>query len=173
MWLKYSDAPILTGEQWDRRQSGRPMSYAKPSGFWITDDSEECWRSWCVGEQFNLECLTHRHEVILDERNILILRSALQLDIFTKEFETFQVWGPDEEPRKYRDRCIDWGRVAEWYDGLIVTPYQWSRRMADGFSWYYGWDCASGCIWKAAAILEVRLIEIDYDVARKRDAEAA
>lgn len=172
-WLKYSNAPILNGEQWDRAQSGRLSSYEKPRGFWITDDSESCWREWCVGERFGLEALTHKHEVVLDESGVLILRNEWELDDFTREFRVYQWWGPDGDPRKYRDICIDWAKVAERYTGLIITPYQGSRRLHDGYSWYYTWDCASGCIWKASAIKEIRLIEIDLEVAKPREEAVA
>lgn len=53
------------------------------------------------------------------------------------------------------------------------APYQWRRRNERGFSWYYGWDCASGCIWRASAIREIRLIEIDMDVGKTGEEEAA
>ncbi|QBI98814.1 hypothetical protein SEA_BOBBY_184 [Mycobacterium phage Bobby] len=45
---------------------------------------------------------------------------------------------------------IDWGKVAADYGGIIIAPYQWSRRMDP--HWYYTWDCASGCIWNLEAI---------------------
>ena len=53
---------------------------------------------------------------------------------------------------------IDWPKVAERYDGIIIAPYQWSRRL-DGPMWYYGWDCASGCVWRARAVLELKSME--------------
>lgn len=176
MWLKYSGVPILNGEYWDHSQKicdgdGYRSNYEKPRGCWITDDSEHCWREWCVAEKFNLDDLTHKHEVLLDESNILILRSPFDLDAFTEEFSGYCWWGPDGEPQKYRNRYIAWEKVAARYDGLIITPYQWTRRME--LSWYYGWDCASGCIWKAKAIREIRLLEIDNTVTEKRAAEAA
>ena len=158
MWLKYADAPIANEGLIDCEQSsGRPSSYKKPSGFWITDDSENCWRSWCMSERFSLESLTHKHEIVLDESNILILRCPYDLDDFSRDFGTSH-W------------CIDWPKVAARYDGLIITPYQWERRM--DHDWYYGWDCASGCIWKANAIKDIRLVAVDYEVAKPKESEA-
>ena len=58
---------------------------------------------------------------------------------------------------KYKNRCIAWEKVAAKYDGLIITPYIWQRRME--LNWYYTWDCASGCIWNVRAIKDIRLIE--------------
>jgi hypothetical protein len=45
---------------------------------------------------------------------------------------------------------IDWQRVAEQHQGIIITPYQWECRYS--IDWYYIWDCASGCIWDPDAI---------------------
>lgn len=173
MWLKYHNSPIMSGEQWDRAQSGHLSRYEKPCGFWITDDTEYCWRSWCVAEGFGMENLTHKHAVDLDESNILIMRSPYELDAFTREFRVDHWWGPDEQPRKWRDVCIDWRAVSARYAGIIITPYQWQRRMHDSYSWYYGWDCASGCIWRGGAIKGIRLIEIDLDVVKAGEKEAA
>lgn len=171
MWLKYADQPILNGEHWDRDQPSRLSEHEKPRGFWITDDSEDCWRAWCVGARFGLEELTHKHEIILDESNLLILRSVGEIDLFTKEFAVERPWR-GQSGQRYVDRCIDWRAVAARYDGLIITPYQWQRRLCDGYSWYYGWDCASGCIWRARAIKEIRLIDIDREIANQQAAAA-
>lgn len=128
-WLKYDDGPIVLDDLHHRWQREPRSQYDKPRGFWITDDSEQCWRSWCLSEEFDLDTLTHVHEVELDESRILFLRSTGELDDFTRE-----------------------------YAGIIITPYQWARRLE--LSWYYNWDCASGCIWDVSAILGVHLREI-------------
>lgn len=172
MWLKYANAPIDKSTLVYRNQSDRVSSYNKPAGFWITDSTEQCWRSWCVSERFSLESLTHKHIVTLDESGILILRNPYDLDDFTKRFRIDNWWG-GEDNRKYCDKCINWKEVAKAHTGLIITPYQWERRMSDDYSWYYGWDCSSGCIWDASAILDVALIEVDQDVAKPRESEAA
>ena len=169
MWLKYSDRPILNGEQWDRDQpaSGSRLSrYAKPVGFWITDDSEDCWRTWCINENFRLDELTHKHEIILDESDILIIRNAAELERFNQEFSVVEI----EPGTLFRDSYIIWREVARRYSGIIITPYQWQYRLNEDFCWYYVWDCAGGCIWKASAIREIRLIEIDLSLAEKSEA---
>lgn len=166
-WLKYDNAPIFIDTLANRDQRGEPSSYKKPSGFWITDDTDDCWRSWCLSERFNLENLTHKHEVDLIEDRILILRGEYDVRTFARHYCVDHWWGPEGNPRKYCDLCIDWPQVAKEYAGIIVTPYIWRLRLEDGFSWYYPWDCASGCIWDASAIKDVRLVEIDLDIASK------
>lgn len=161
MWLKYSDRPILLGEQVSRDQHAPVTCYGKPNGFWITDDTEDSWRSWCISEQFDLEQLTHVHQVELDERHIKILRTLDEIAEFNWQFSV-------TIPFPFHDKCIDWPEVARQYDGLIITPYQWSIRLDRDYSWYYIWDCASGCIWNAAAIRAIKLLFIDNDVVKAK-----
>ena len=54
---------------------------------------------------------------------------------------------------------IDWAEVASKYDGIIISPYQWSLRLDMEMMWYYGWDCASGCIWNISAIKELKEVQ--------------
>lgn len=56
---------------------------------------------------------------------------------------------------------LDWLKVKQKYQGIIIAPYQWKCRMAQETKWYYGWDCASGCIWDLDCIDEFKLIEIN------------
>jgi hypothetical protein len=126
----------------------------KPRGLWVSDDDcEENWREWCIGERFCLERLTHVHDVeLVPDADVLILRSAFEIDAFTKE------WRCDEGV--LRDYALRWPDVQARYAGLIITPYIWARRLDGGADWYYGWDCASGCIWNPVAIASVTLREI-------------
>jgi hypothetical protein len=134
--------------------------YGKPNGFWVSDDSDHGWADWCLAEEFRLDGLRYRHRVTLSESaNILGIHNGEQLEVF---HEIYSV--EDEFSRSfnrsydYHDKKhywpINWHAVAEKYDGIIITPYLWSHRL-DGPSWYYGWDCASGCIWNLAAIESV------------------
>lgn len=45
--------------------------------------------------------------------------------------------------------------IGARYDGIVITPYVWSMRLDRSAFWYYGWDCASGCIWNASAVAEL------------------
>lgn len=66
--------------------------------------------------------------------NLLRIRTAQELDDFTRRYAIGY-------------HGIDWTVIAEEYDGIEIAPYQWSRRSDTHTSWYYGWDCASGCLW--------------------------
>lgn len=140
--VHYSDRPLT--EIHSVEQHGEIA--LKPRGIWLSDDDcEDNWRTWCIGERFRLETLAIRHEIILrPDANVLIVPSAYELDAFTSEYGS-----PHSVVSTF---YIDWKRVAERYQGIVITPYQWSRRMADHTFWYYGWDCASGCIWDVNAV---------------------
>lgn len=104
----------------------------KPSGFWYEVNKD--WRRWCEAESF----LDHGfvHNVDLGKTSMLFIDSLAKLDAFHRQFCQGEMHTPD------------WQAVAELYDGIEIAPYQWKRRLAPGFLWYYGWDCASGVIWR-------------------------
>lgn len=132
------------------------VSTMKPCGLWVSVEGENDWPSWCLGENFALGALTHVHEVALVEgANILHLSSGPELQDFTLRY-------CEEGGRVFADmdrRDIRWSKVADDYQGIVIAPYQWTCRMR--LFWYYGWDCASGCIWDASAIAGVELLRVD------------
>lgn len=113
----------------------------KPAGLWVSDDEcDQNWLAWCVAEGFGLERLRVAQEVILrPNASILCLGGAPDLDHFVDRY------GAPLYPGA-RHHWIDWEKVCAVYDGVVITPYVWERRL-DGPIWYYGWDCASGCLW--------------------------
>jgi hypothetical protein len=75
--------------------------------------------------------------------NILHVKSKKALENFARNFFLDSPYYPS----------IDWNKVAEEYQGIIIAPYRWEHRL--DMMWYYGWDCASGCIWDSKAIERV------------------
>ncbi len=122
----------------------------KPSGLWVSVGN--AWQKWCQCEEFNLEGLTHSQEVVLSpEANILYLTSEKELNEFTAEYK-----GVD--PNWDFVRGIIWERASTDYQGIIINPYQREKQFHSDMLWYYGWDCASGCIWDAKAIESIKQI---------------
>ncbi|TXH58290.1 MAG: hypothetical protein E6Q97_02560 [Desulfurellales bacterium] len=133
-----------------------PTLFGKPEGFWVSVTGEDDWPSWCESEEFRESTLQAAHRVELTTAaNILWIESVDGIDSLTAEFavqteyERRWVYRGDN-PSKWP---IDWHCVAEQWDGIIIAPYQWARRNTH--DWYYGWDCASGCIWNLETIASV------------------
>lgn len=136
----------------------------KPSGFWLSvDDGEMGWADWCRAEEYELAGLACVHDVTLKgDAHILRISDPAGIDAFTAEFAGLDYDGRRNLGRVWR---IDWPRVAKLYQGVVIAPYIWERRLDMVSSWYYGWDCASGCIWDASAIASIRLRQAVEQVA--------
>ncbi len=147
------------------RQSGHP----KPNGLWF--DINEEWRRWCEATEFSLENLRYQHAVtILDTSRILFLKTAKDVDAFTREYGRnlsghiqflqsgkdmgafAQKYGNDlsADILKAFSNYIMWEEVAEKHGGIIISPYFPSRSRT--YLWYWGWNCASGCVWDTGII---------------------
>jgi hypothetical protein len=141
----WSDKPLESPrsvEQRTPREDGYVSAFEKPKGLWVSIDGEDDWPAWCKAERFAIERLKYRHVVTLhNPDSMLWLVSHGDLDDFQREFGIRARWG---------EHAIQWPKVAAKYPGIMIAPYQWSARME--MNWYYGWDCASGCIWNANAI---------------------
>lgn len=163
--VHYSQKPLGTIRS--KQQEGRITSYAKPWGLWVSVEGEGSygWKEWCEAEEFGAERFVHAAEIILSPTtNILYLETPQAIEEFT---ETYGVLDPIIG-HILDSKAINWPIVAENYQGIIIAPYQWSKRMARDTFWYYGWDCASGCIWDADAIQSVlqepeRMIREDHE----------
>lgn len=148
MILEHYAARPVSGPLRSVTQSPEIMSYRKPNGFWVSVKGEDDWPNWCRSEEFGLDKLVVCHRVELaPSANILHLPSVAAIDDFTAEYLR-------PGPVPYLDG-IAWPLVARAYDGIIIAPYQWERRLGLSTNWYYGWDCASGCIWNADAVASV------------------
>ena len=124
---------------------------SKPHGLWLSVDGPDDWKAWCEAESFSLGCLVYRTPIVIDsEANILHLTSVRDIDEFSAQYGKQYYWRT--EPKERREDFVDWQRVADDYQGIIIAPYQWERRLNGRARWYYGWDCASGCVWNARAI---------------------
>lgn len=144
----YSDKKIKDLKIFSSAQNPKP--YAKPKGFWVSVKGEDDWLTWCQGEEWGFDRLEVIHEVELTkDAQILYLKTAQELKTFNEVF--IEPLGTG-----FSYSSINWNKVAKIYQGIIIAPYQWDCRLNSNINWYYGWDCASGCIWDAEAIASVR-----------------
>jgi hypothetical protein len=134
-----------TEQKW---RSDYRSCYEKPKGLWVSVDGEDDWPSWCASADFEIGGTRHR-VLISNWSRLLILKSSSDLRQFTK------FYGRQDETR-YHDNYIEWPAVAAAHGGVIIAPYCWDQRL--NLDWYYGWDCASGCIWDASVIARVEEI---------------
>lgn len=157
--VHYSNSPVGTLEM--RQQEPPTSEYTKPNGFWVSVDDGWGWRDWCLAEGFNLENLTHVHDVKLAKNaNVLVITNSTELDKFTAKYSTEIRRTLLPSGHLWRQMGINWPLVASEWRGIIITPYVRARRLHEGTSWYYGWDCSSGCIWDPAAIASITLREV-------------
>jgi hypothetical protein len=126
--------------------------YSKPEGFWVSVDGPCDWLEWTTSEDFGRGAIRHRVELVRDAK-VLFITNVVELDAFAKKYEKLYRIG------SFTDQGIDWKAVAKDYHGIIIAPYQWERRLSRYSKWYYGWDCASGCIWNPKAIQSIDAIE--------------
>lgn len=120
------------------------VAHGKPVGLWLSVDGEDDWPSWCKSEDFDGCGPWHYRVHVAAPDRLLWLRTPAALRRFAAERLVAtepEIIGP----------AIDWEAVACQWAGLVIAPYQWECRLAHGMSWYYGWDCASGCIWDPEA----------------------
>ncbi len=128
----------------------------KPNGLWVSVEGPDDWPSWCRSENYHLEKLACATEVVLvPSARMLVISSVREIDNF------HAAWAMTAGCPAVRSGLTaawpEWHGLAARYDGIIIAPYLWSRRYDGAVSaWYYSWDCASGCIWRAEAVAELR-----------------
>jgi hypothetical protein len=158
-YYHWASAPVTL-----RMMNYQQMGHPKPNGLWF--DVNGSWKQWCEAVQFRTEALCFRHTVtILDTSRILFLKNARDIDTFTRRFghdftgniEPLQTpeeldnfagqYGKDlfQDVLGQFVNYIMWGEVAQEYSGIIISPYL--REQSETYLWYYGWNCAGGCIW--------------------------
>jgi hypothetical protein len=153
-WVHYSDSdkPIVVK---NKKQPTEIGLYLKPSGLWITPEhDEDNWKNWCEAEDFRLEGLKYVHDVVLsDKAKLLSIGTHAELIAFDQKYG---IKGPFIFQQH---TMIDWVKVALEYDGILIYPYIQEARF--DITWYYPWDCSSGCIWskKAVSSITPRIME--------------
>lgn len=154
--------PMRKGSRTDGRTGDM-----KPAGLWLSVGG--AWPEWCKAESFALDRFKYVTRIeLISGANVLWLRGEGDIITFHHEFAD-----KDATPSYLAD-YIRWDRVAEQYDGIVIAPYVWSCRL-DGpaHHWYYGWDCASGCIWDPRCIASFECVAIpDLSAFVPKDEEA-
>jgi hypothetical protein len=137
--IHYSREPLVAVRSTE--QADEPSH--KPRGLWVSAEGDDDWKRWCLDADFRTENLSCETEIVVrPDARILTIESEAELDTFHNTYAVLN--------RPWHDSAPDWRKVAERWQGIVICPYQWSRRHT--LMWYYSWDCASGCFWDASAI---------------------
>lgn len=154
--IHYTDKPLTAVHSIEQYDSVGKR-FDKPRGLWISVKGDDDWAHWCASESFGIGSLAYRI-ILAKDAKILRLCGAEAIDSFTMH-NRFNPLGWPPSLGTESGWNINWANVARKYQGIIIAPYIWERRLTSGCSWYYGWDCASGCIWDAAAVASIRQLK--------------
>lgn len=171
--IHYSDKYLTEIRDCDQKADSHASHIGKPIGLWVSVDGEDDWFAWCRGEGYCLENLGYPTEIALAaDANILIVSTPQGIEDLTEKFGDYPTYAQTEYDRNlFGKGWIDWCAFGELFDGIIIAPYQWSHRLNNAARWYYSWDCASGCIWRARAVQS--LTPLPFVEAASRREEAA
>lgn len=129
----------------------RGMFFGKPPGFWLSDETHgDGWKTWCEENEFQRENLTHETQFKCDTSRWFVPKETSEMLEFSHEFQ-----GTDARYPELARHYIDWDKVKDRYAGILITPYCHSLRFHPLMMWYYGWDCASGCVWDLSTISQI------------------
>ena len=149
--VHFSREPLTEVHAVEQKDMPRDGFAPKPRGLWVSDeDAEQSWSSWCADEMADWMVGTTAYGITLaKDARLLVIGDSQGIDDFHRLYS---------EPGIGRSYFVDWPAVAARFQGIIITPYVWERRLSE-VSWYYPWDCASGCIWDTAAIAGVEQVK--------------
>ena len=126
-----------------------PAPGMKPKGLWFEVDGD--WRRWCRGEMPHWVEGRPLHRVTFGSERILRITRGMALDSFDQLYRATEHRAGYSEKYGPMHLGIRWADVAKEWDGIEIAPYLWSHRFS-GPTWYYGWDCASGVIWRPRGV---------------------
>lgn len=130
----------------------------KPRGLWYA-----CGDEWVyylknsAGMEHLYEGARYLYQIHIRQSKILMVHTEsdlkrLNLNFSAQGEEVQASWQGDE------DLFISWPRMAKRFSGVEISPVQYELRDTGTIGWYFGWDVASGCIWKKDAIHSVELL---------------
>lgn len=138
--------------------------FHKPIGLWFSVEdhpNDETWKTWCEAEEFRLDELKLKYLIKLKmDANIILLDTPEKIVQFgvDNELKDHSILPKFEIPGIKYIPWLDWKNIMERADGIIIAPYQNSCIGYGICTWYWGWDCSSGCIWNINCIEKFELM---------------
>jgi len=165
----FTPKPVALLDLYDAKE--QPVRDAiKPKGLWVSCDGDDDWEAWCKAENFNIGKYHFRQTVTLRGNCLVGLDQAgpglvLHLTSLFDIEQATKIYGKELYPgsRKW----MDWVKLAEDYDGMIISPYIWAARLHHEIMWYYPWDCASGYLIRPTKVVEAMGEPIPIDWTQK------
>jgi|1_EtaG_2_1085319.scaffolds.fasta_scaffold07918_4 hypothetical protein len=124
----------------------------KPSGIWYG-----CGTTWLdfIDAQMSGPGKddTQIWSLKIDMSKVKQLIDPLEIADFTRRYKDVNLY------IKTLQKNPDWTSVASSFDGIECCPYPvggWEFRY--NYTWYYGIDMSSGCIWNTSAITHSQLV---------------
>lgn len=172
--LDFVNRYLKNGDEWDSKRKfhitnkkiesfekvTQRENSVKPVGIWY--GINDAWMEWCAGEQQNWFC-PYIYEIKTKKSKILTIENVAQFERFEDKYTMsclsgIQGFPAIRNPTNLRlfDGQIDWIKLSSEFSGLEIPNYLWEKRLNS--MWYYGWDCASGCVWDEDGIKEISLI---------------
>jgi hypothetical protein len=140
---------IISSDKWKERKENE-LIFGKPIGLWYDYNGD--WLKWCLSEEIGW-IRNYLYEVEIDKNKILCISNVEEFERFEKEY----FYHPENNFSPsflLHHSSINWQAVREKYSGIEIIPYLRVKRLTS--MWFYGWDCASGCVWDLSAF-KVRL----------------
>lgn len=144
--LIVSDKPKL---EFNQELVGTQKSTVKPKGLWYGIGD-----SWISFLQNEMPTYVEKflYEIEIFPEKILLIDNEERFKLFYEKYKADKFGGTDDD--------IDWKMVSGDFSGIEINPYFWNFRLK--YNWYYGWDVASGCIWKKDAIKSIKLLSDNW-----------
>jgi len=125
----------------------------KPAGLWYSLNTE--WVDWLTGENWLERIAANNIEIEVDLSKVLVLDTLEKIIDFQLEYKMFALERLLE--------VINWKRVALDYTGIEIRDFndlKWQGYETPGFpmagfTWFYGWDVSSGCVWDLSAVKQL------------------
>lgn len=148
----YAPAVVTLDRDAVYEQGGLDRPLGKPNGLWLSveDDPVDGWFAAVEDMGLAPERVAVEHVVDLHpDANLLVVKDAEDLERLDAMLPALPLYPGDDATLRVH---VDWSHVIEEFDGVVIAPYRYERRLDSAYGWYYGWDCASGCVWNLDAI---------------------
>jgi hypothetical protein len=133
-------------------------SQFKPSGLWLSKDDQ--WYEYAINGVRSHSQMRYKTVFEVDTSNVIVLKNSEELLEFHNSFPAI-ISGA---PYLLTYSLLNWPKVAEQYDGVVISPYQ-KIGMINGtlIAWHESWDVSSGCFWNIKCLKMIECFEFKAD----------